>query len=223
MNEIQTVEEGLKNEVDGFKSLPFTEIISEATKLAAMEQVRILKTGKSRIQNYWSDLKSAANKLHKDLCGKESEMLTPVNFGIQLREQKLGEYKLKCEREERQQQEIAYAKQKKEAEDAKLAAAQTASECGNIERAEAILNMPTILAPLPLPTMQKEKGVMEKRPWEATIVDPIAFLKAICEGKAPIGVIEFKINEINKLVTALKLETPWPGVVAKESLKLYIR
>lgn len=198
-------------------------IESKEQKEQAVNQVRILKSSEKKIINSWKEIRAISIKFQKDVKAGEEEMASSLQFEIKLREQKLGAYQLEQEQLARQESECLIKEQTKTAEDAKLKAAQTASESGDMQRAEAILNQPTIVAMPAMPLAEKQKGEAIKRPWEATIFDPIALIKAIAEGKAPIGLTEFKMPEMNKLVTALKIEQPWPGVLARESLKFSVR
>ena len=60
-----------------------------------------------------------------------------------------------------------------------------------------------VAAPISAP---KTKGMSTSNKLEATVVNPMALIKAIVEGKAPIGIIKWDMGAINKIVnTGMRL------------------
>lgn len=61
--------------------------------------------------------------------------------------------------------------------------------------------------PMSAPTSSpKTKGMSARKKLEATVVNPMALVKAIASGQAPIGIIKWDIGQINKIVnTGMRL------------------
>lgn len=84
-----------------------------------------------------------------------------------------------------------------------------------VERATYVAPVPTVAAPAP-----KVQGAASRVVKKAVIQNPMQLIKAVAEGKAPVGVIEFNMSALDKLVNAGAIV---PGVGFTEDRRLAVR
>jgi len=79
----------------------------------AAGEIAALKKG---VKQYWAELKAGAYQSWKDICGKESRMLTPLNESQQILTSKMARYRSERDRIEKERQDAALLLAKEEAQ-----------------------------------------------------------------------------------------------------------
>lgn len=172
-----------------------------------------LDTLAKRITDYWDEPIRKAHEAHKALTAKRGEMLKPVEDRKKILRGKISAYLTEQERIRREEQrKLDEERRAKEAaERAKLEArAAKAEEKGKAEKAEALREQaeqvyvpPAVVRPEVEKTTHIDTGtVSQKTDINVTVTDPLKILKAVTDGRLPIGIIT--ISE-SKLKQAVKL------------------
>lgn len=93
--------------------------------------------------------------------------------------------------------------------------ARKAAEAGKAEKAEELLQKAAevqVVAPTLAPTIQKVAGLSFRENWFAEVVDFMALVKAVAEGKAPMNFIMPNSTVLNSQARATKDSMIVPGV-----------
>lgn len=70
----------------------------------------------------------------------------------------------------------------------------------------------------------KVKGIGTRETYEGIVTDKMALIKAVAEGKQPAAYLEVNMTPINKIITALKEETPpIPGIAINKKSSISAR
>lgn len=195
----------------------------------AADDVLLLDNLIRKIKDYWKGPKEAAYKAHKAITAKETEMLKPVEAQRKSITGKISLYLTEQDRlrreEERRQREEQHRKE--EAERQRLLDEAAAKEAeGKKDEAEQILseaeNVPTeVLAPPPSPvqqTLRTETGVAsQRRDIELRVIDPMAILKAVIDGKLPPTMVTINEGKLKTYAKNLEL-TEIPGCSIKPKI-----
>lgn len=211
--------------------------LEEATKLTlerginndhelrqANDLVRLVKSGASELKTQSDPVVSYFDKLH-DLA---LATVKPFKTRFQTLEVSLKNlmtrYTLEAEaRQRKQQQELEQAA---EAERRRLAEeARKAMRNGDVTAAkEALAQVEATPTPVLATATPILEGTTFKRPWDVSIDDPIALLKEIVAGKAPLDFIkEWNIGLMKKEAARRGSSEPWAGVSAWQGLRPSVR
>ncbi len=118
-------------------------------------------------------------------------------------------------------EEIRQAEEKKRlAEYQKKIAEEQARAKKEKREAEIIVPPPAIL---PTQTKGINASAPTRKTWKAEVVDPMLFIKAITEGKAPIEAVEIKASFINAQAKQYKRDGVYPGIKFYEDIDVSIR
>ena len=190
---------------------------------SAAEFGRKLKQAASEVAAFFKPMKEAANRAHREVCGREKVMLNPLTRAESTLKRTIGDYSLRKERE-RQAAEAEARRLAKEEADRKLAEAVKAEESGDAAAAHDAL-MDAQMADSMSRSMQvsspapKHDGISQSKDWQIASIDgtkvPIVFngmeLRPVDE-KAVIRIIRASKGKINI-----------PGVEYVETIKTSIR
>lgn len=163
-----------------------------------------------KIKEFWKEPKEKAYQAHKAISAKESEMLKPLEDRRKALKSNISAYLTEQERLRLEEQRKLDAERRaKEAELQKKA---------DEERAKAIAEnkpvpvvdtyVPQVIA---MPEVQKttkmEAGTVSgKKDIEITIVDILALVKAIADGKAPISIVDISASKLKAFVKLQQLK-----------------
>jgi membrane protein involved in colicin uptake len=118
--------------------------------------------------------------------------------------------------QERLEKEIANAKNEKAKAEFEVAQAKAKAEQEKAARLaeERRQQAEEIFVPAPViaPTLQKIEGTSIRENWSAEVVDLLALIKAVADGKAPITWLKIDQVAINKQATATKNSLQFPGI-----------
>lgn len=116
--------------------------------------------------------------------------------------------------EEARLQEIARKEQERLDKAAEKKAA-TAEAKGDTAKAEGIRqSVPVIQAPVLADNKPKVAGISMKTTWSGKVVDKMALIQAVAEGKAPATLLDVNTVALNQMARTLKGEMNYPGVEA---------
>lgn len=113
----------------------------------------------------------------------------------------------------------------KQQEDNLLAHAESLEKAGNSGAALAVLNAPNFYTP-PVVVQAEDtsvEGVSTRQYWYAEVIDPMALVKAIAEGRASIEAIEWNMTYLNGQADKFKEMLSIDGVVAKNRTGSIVR
>lgn len=222
--EAQVNESVLESELtaisNGFEFFP---VISDAESCQqAIERIRRGKDFVEKVKNYFNPDIEKANALHKSLTKKRRDLIEPVEADIKYGETEISKYRQGEQVQQRQEQERLMAEQRAQAEEAKKKLAAEIFKSGDFKKSEAILRQQTVIAPVSI-AAAPNNGEKQKNVWTYELTDKMLLIKAIAGGLAPLSFVELNEVEIKKGVNLLKVENPYPGVKAWETLKVTVR
>jgi colicin import membrane protein len=116
------------------------------------------------------------------------------------------------EKEEKARKEAAELEKAGKSEEAAKAKAE-ADKAAKLadERAQQAAEI-QVVAPVIASTIQKVAGTSVQEKWQAEVVDMLALVKAVAEGKAPLEWLTVNQVAINKQAVATKNSLPFPGI-----------
>lgn len=154
---------------------------------------------------------------YKEYKGLMDEVISPFDESLKVIDQNIAKHHRKREQEAEAEMERQRKAAQKAADDARIAAAMEAQSAGEIERAEAILEKPTLVATPRIAEPEKPKGMAFKTTWK---VDPIVnlklLIKSVADGKTPLECVIANMTVLNQMARALKGNLNIPGVKAIE-------
>lgn len=201
MNDIESKAAELEKEIVPAMALAREIVVtSPRTYEMAGNTLKDLTAVEKRINAYWADDVAAAHKLHRSLVAKREAMLEPV-----------GEIKKSI---------VTDMKRWSDAQDRARREAQARADAEARERAEAesaATNAPMAPAPVVVPNaVPGGFGTFTRKVWKAEVVDLIALVKAVADGKVPITAIEANATFLNTQARAMRTTMNYPGVRAFE-------
>lgn len=215
--EIQPVRKDAAHEYE----VKSSEINSQIQTLRIVDQssyelsAGILKTVKEmskRLDEKRKEITSpldVAKKAVMDLFRSPSERLALAESNLK---NKMLEYQNEQDRIRREAEEklrLEAEKKQRELEER----AKKAEENGKVGKAEELRDKAAMtIAPTIAPTVQKVEGVSTREVWSAEVVDVMALVKAVAEGKAPLNFLQVNTTVLNAQARATKDSLSFPGV-----------
>ena len=219
-----TQENTLVNEAAYLETKTSSIIIeSDSDYTTAVTFGRELKNMASKIVSYFKPMKESANKLHKEICGREKLALTPVNNAESILKRTMSSYILRKEEQRAALEEKARKEAEKEAE-LKLSEAIKHEETGNeaaaisalqdAQLADSMSRTMTVLSDTP-----NIKGVTVSKDWEIVSISP---------SDVPIDINGIEIRPVDekaimRLIRQSKGKIKIPGIEYREHVKTSIR
>lgn len=177
----------------------------------AADYLQTIKGFMKVIDEYFEqDIKKAFD-LHRSLTKKRKDALEPLENAEKIIKSSMQEFAIEQQRKARIEQERLLAEQKKQAEEAKLSAAQSASDAGEHDKADAILDTPVVISPVVVETL-KAAGTSVTESWDVELVRAFDVVKAVVEGKAPISIVQINLVELKRLAKMHDGKLPFGGV-----------
>ena len=202
-----------------------TDLVSQANQVqpittaehyeSAVNIGKALRSMKKGVEDFFNPIKSKAYASWKEICATENKLLNPLKVAQDGLDRKIGSY-LQAQEQERQrrEQEAREAALKAE-QDRLLAEASHLSQTGQQEEAEQVLEQavkveaPPVVMPSSVP---KIAGASQRTGWKFEVTDLQALVKAVAEGKVPIGAIKADEVFLGQMARAMKANMKWPGV-----------
>lgn len=145
-----------------------------------------------KIEEWFKDPIADLHSAHKRMTQRRAAAVAIYEQPRMLIRQKLAQFQ--------QAQEDA----RREAEEAAMKAAELASENGE----------PVFTAPITVPEPVALEGVSFVEQWSCEVDDPMAIIKAVAEGRAPVSVVVPDMKVLNGLARSLKSAFNVPGARA---------
>ena len=113
-----------------------------------------------------------------------------------------------------QEQEDIVAKEfeRRKAEEEALARAQELQDMGMNEAAEEAISQPVVIEKVTVAEPVKAGGESFREIWKAEVVDLMALVKAVAEGRQPLAYLEANTVTLGKAAAMFKGTVPIPGV-----------
>lgn len=186
-----------------------------------------------KIKEYWKPLKEKAFQVHKEITGKENEMLKPVEDRRKELAKRVSAYLTEQERikQDEQRKRDEEIRAQIERERAKLEKkAEKAEVKGDTDKAEALREQaadvyvpPVIVQGAVDKTTRTEEGTISTvKDIEVTITDPVEILKGIIAGHIPIAVITINESKLKAHCKSFGIKQ-LPGCVINEIVKSQFR
>ena len=181
------------------------KVADNLSYMVAGEFVKGLKDLRGKITDYFKPLKEAAYKAHKAITQKEAGELAPIDEADRMVRQSISAYLMAQEAIRKAEQERLEAEARVAAEKEKerlLKQAVKADAKGDaakstelIEKAEQVYVEPVFAASVVAKTSKIDNGsITTKKDIQVEVIDLKSLLQSILEGKAPLTVVEIKVN-----------------------------
>lgn len=190
-----------------------------------------------RAADLLSDIKSRGKELEKkrkaitepmDAAKKSTmDLFRPAVDAIEgfekLIKQKMADFVREQERLQREAEARAADERRKEQEKLQREAEKLRAK-GKEEQAAAVELQAVTAVSAPAPTMQAvASGAHHRKVWKAQLVDKMALIKAVAEGRASAELLDYNESVGNKLAVALKSSLHIDGIEAFEDISIAAR
>lgn len=188
------------------------------------------------IEDYFQKDKEMANALHKSITSKVAEATAPYRTMRATGESLMKNFRIDQEKERLE----AERKIKEEGERAQhdlLEASRAALEVGDMRTARQLAEkVEAVITDVVLPRNKpRTDGIIERRPFKATVINPMELITAIADGRIPLLVtlespkgntevplIEFNQTALNYLAKRRGMDLKLPGVKVTEELEFSV-
>ena len=197
--------------------------------LDAQENLKENKSAQKKIKEFFKPMKDAAKAAHQSICDRENTFLEPLEAAEEITKRKVVTFQQEIEQKRRE--EAARIEAKRQEEERKRREelqrqADAAAAKGKAEKAEALraaaeeyVAPPVFQAPEPV----QAQGTAFKKTWKAEVTDLPLFLKAVAEGRAPLGVISINEAALNAYAKGVKGSMAVPGLRFYEETSMAVR
>ena len=209
----------IESTVKWFKGWALTVKVKNNDEYAQVgEELKSIKRAQESVKAFFDPDIAKAHELHKSLTAKRKAFLDPLNEAEAAGKSARITWDNEQERLRKAEQDRldAEARAKEEKEKAKLEAkAQKAEANGDAAAAEAIRERKEqviVQAPIAAPRTVETAGIKKVKKWKAEVTDPLALIKAVAEGKAPIGLVMPNDQALQRQAVATRDTFHVPGV-----------
>ncbi len=175
-----------------------------------------IKGLRKEIEDHHRPVMAAAFAAHKAATAAKKKLDDPLDEAERTIKRSMSAYHDAQERKRREEQARLEAEARRQEEERRLAEAQALEAEGRHDEAEAALDEPNIapVAPAP-PPVPKVGGISMRETWSAEVIDLAALVRAVAEGKAPVGLVQANQSALDQLARALKATMAVPGVTVR--------
>jgi len=190
------------------------KITDDSSYQAVCQRLKNASANIKVIESYLKPLKEQRYAAWKRLTTLEAKLTGPLQ-DIKTRDSRLvGAYQLEQQRKAQEEQRKAQLAAEEAAAAARVAQAEQLATEGRVAEGLALLDGPEAIpeAVYIAPTTPKVQGVSAPRLTYAVEVYSLTELvKAVADGRAPLGVLEANQSALNKMASALKTGFAMPG------------
>ena len=174
------------------------ELKSKVDSLAVVDQASYDAANSINAEAYrlrkafheWFDpIDEASKKQRQATIAQGKKIDEPFDYVIKVTGSKASAWIRAEEEKARETKRIAEEAARKAAEDAQLKAAEELQAAGLTNAATAILDAPVVIPKVEVETPAKAEGVYYTDRFSAEVVDLMALVKAVADGKAPISAV----------------------------------
>lgn len=172
-----------------------------------------IKKVQKEVKDTFGPIIQKAFQAHKEAKAQENKYLEPLLKAEEMVKSKMSAYLRVQENIRIEQEKKLQAEAEKKRQEA-LRKAEEARAQGKEDKAEKFEEKAAnIISPQLAPTVDRGSAIVKKI-WHAEVIDLMALVKAIAEGKAPIALIEANMTVLNSQARSLKDNMNYPGVRA---------
>jgi phage-related minor tail protein len=191
---------------------------SSDQSLQAQECLRAIKSRAKKVEDFFAEMKQTAYDAWKSVVAKEKSFLDPLSTAESIIKRKVVAFQQEIERKQREEAariEAQRAQEERLRKEELQRQADAAAAKGKAEKAEALRAKaeeyvaPPVFVP---PVVAQASGTAFKKTWKAEVTDLPAFLKAVAEGRAPLGVISINESALNAYAKGVKGTMAVPGL-----------
>ncbi|MBI4395468.1 MAG: hypothetical protein HY548_00135 [Elusimicrobia bacterium] len=188
-------------------------IKDKATWDAAAVFLVDVKRFRKKIEDTFEPVVKKAHDAWKAACKLRNDVESPLDQAERQIKGAMARWYDEQERKRKEEEARIAAEMKKQEDDSRLNQAADLEAAGDKEAAEAVLSAPSVPATV---TLEKPKtdGIGMRKRWRAEVIDKMALIKAVAEGKAPAAMLEPNAAKLNELARAMNDTMNIPGVRA---------
>lgn len=168
--------------------------------------------GRKAFHAWFDPIDEASKKQRQATIAQGKKIDDPFDYVIKVTGSKAAAWmraeKAKADEARRVAEEAA----RKEAEEAQLRAAEALQKEGLSAAAEAVLDAPVVIPKVEVAAPEKAEGVSYRDVWGAEVVDLMTLVKAVADGKAPLGAIQANDAYLGQWARMSKGTETLPGV-----------
>ena len=180
----------------------------EANKLG-----RLLQAASKETEAFFKEVKVQVDAIKKPVLAAEKEHMNPLEEQKLRLGREITSWDIKVRREREEEERKAREEAEKQAREDQLQRAVELEAAGELQQAEAILDEPVYVPPVIIQsvTAPKVQGKVAKTTYKARVTDLKALIKAVADGKAPIGALVANESFINNRARDDKENFSIPG------------
>ena len=184
------------------------EAYDEANKFG-----RLLQAASKETEAFFKEVKLQIDAIKKPVLAAEKEHMNPLEEQKLRLGREITNWDIKVRREREEEERKAREEAEKQAREEQLQRAVELEAAGELQQAEAILDEPVYVPPVIIqaPTAPKVVGKVSRKTYRATVKDLKALVRAVADGKAPLGAIMANESYINKQAANDKENFSMPG------------
>jgi len=212
------------------------EIAAEAQELAQSSQcfavttaqeyeavggkLTTIKALERRIKDFFAPHKTAAQAAHKGLVEAEKRELAPLLEAESAIKRAIVAYETEQERLRRQRAAELAVEARRIEEEERLREATALEAAGETALAERVLEAPIDTPAIVVERPKAPTGIAMRTTWRTEIVDKMALIRAVAEGRAEAGLLTVNQSALDGMARSLKgaLSVPGVRVVAEKSV-----
>lgn len=168
--------------------------------------------GRKAFHAWFDPIDEASKKQRQAIIAQGKKIDDPFDYVIKVTGSKAAAWmraeKAKADEARRVAEEAA----RKVAEEAQLRAAEALQKEGLSAAAEAVLDAPVVIPKVEVAAPEKAEGVSYRDVWGAEVVDLMTLVKAVADGKAPLGAIQANDAYLGQWARMSKGTEALPGV-----------
>jgi len=180
---------------------------------AAGEWLKGVKAYQREVNDTFGPIIKKAHDAHKEAIKQRDRHLKPAEQAELTVKRLMVSFDNAERRRIAEAQAAREAQAVKEAEDERLAQAAAAEAAGDEQKAEAILEEPLHVAPVPVPAATPAvQGISGRSNWKGEVTDLRQLLAAIAAGAVPLGLVKIDQGALNAHARLVKDTAVVPGV-----------
>lgn len=168
--------------------------------------------GKKAFHAWFDPIDEASKRQRQATIAQGKKIDDPFDYVIKVTGSKAAAWmraeKAKAEEERRKAEESA----RREAEEAQLRSAEALQKEGLTAAAEAVLDAPVVVPKVEVAEPEKAEGVSYRDVWGAEVTCLSELVKAVADGRAPIGAIQANETFLGQWARLTKGTESLPGV-----------
>lgn len=188
------------------------EVVDQASYAFANALNKQAYDGRKAFHAWFDPIDEASKKQRQATIAQGKKIDEPFDYVIKVTGSKAAAWmraeKSRAEEERRKAEEAA----RKEAEEAQLRAAEALQKEGLTAAADAVLDAPVVVPKVEVSAPEKADGVSYRDVWGAEVTCLSELVKAVAEGKAPLGAIQANESFLGQWARLTKGTEALPGV-----------